>query len=164
MDILQVYWLGAVIISVVTTALFLTFCYEDLKKWRRDSWYDKDVWSVLAINIFVVVVICCFMGAVTYVMYADAHTLPYEWKAEKNAIADIEQYLMRYDNITISPDIGTIGSIGQGMEANELKKELADKRSKLADLETEMLQWINNPMSAYKKEMRQTMEDAGYEI
>lgn len=158
MDILQIMWISVVSMVLIIGLLFLFVTKKDLTKWINKERYDKDVWGWIITYISIAIIILLFFGFIHYSIYQDAHTLPYEWKAKQNAINDIEQYLIRYDNITPS----NLGSIGQGLEANQLKKELANKRSQLEKVETKMLQWINNPMSAYKTTMIQKMTSAGY--
>jgi len=162
MDYITVGWIVTAIIEAFLWFFFFLSFHKDLKDFFKKQHYNKDVWPVMFFAIILTLVFCVPNLVLIHALSVEAHTLPYQWEAKQNEIDDIEKYLMKYDNITITQDLGTIGSIGQGMESNELKRQLASERIELYEIEKDMKCWLENPFSPYKDIIREGMIDVGY--
>jgi len=82
----------------------------------------------------VCIIVLIFCVATNIFAYSHAVSIPYEYQALVKNVDDMEEYLMKYENVL---DEG-FGSIGQGLESLEYKQELQqaikDKNEKHAGI------------------------------
>jgi len=124
MNWLDIMWIVAgIMVILLGIAMYRTY-----KAKRRDI--KEDITVIIVIIIFIVAV-CLIINLVTY---NSAVAIPYEYRALIKDVDDMEEYLMRYENVS---DEG-FGSIGQGLESLEYKQELQqaikDRNEKHADI------------------------------
>lgn len=137
MSWIEIMWFIGAIISIG----LLVGIYRAYKARKRDMMEEITFITI----IIAVVVIACF--AINLSTYSNAVAIPYEYRAMIKDVDDMEEYLMRYENIS---DEG-FGSIGQGLESLEYKQELQQAIKDRNEMEAKICALLNNVWTPYKE-------------
>lgn len=135
MSLLEIMWIiGAIVVIGLLVWVYLA--------WKREK-RDLEEISFVAVLIVIAIVVCLVINLMAY---NGAVAIPYEYRALINDVDDMEEYLMRYENVSGDG----FGSIGQGLESLEYKQELQqaikDRNEKHADI----CALLNNFWTPYK--------------
>ena len=126
------------IVGVVSICVCLFLLYTQ----RKESNFGEAI-AFFGIIIIFIVIICSVLHLWTY---SDAVAIPYEYEALIKDVDDMEEYLMRYDNIS---DEG-FGSIGQGLESLEYKQNLQEAIKDRNEKHANICSMLNNFWTPYK--------------
>lgn len=140
MSWLEIMWIvGAVVSCVFLYILYLG--YKENLKCKSSSFGDSIAFVVVLI--FVIVFFC---GIIHFWIYSASVSIPYEYQALINNVEDMEEYLMKYENISDEE----FGSIGQGLESLEYKQQLQRSIRYRNEKHAEICSMLNNFWTPYK--------------
>ena len=122
-----------------------------------------DMVGNMVILVILITVVFAFTGLVALICYGHVVSLPYQYDATCQAIEELETYLMKYDNINTSSEMG-LESLGWGLESSELKQRLADLIETKYDKYQGMITWIKNPWNPYSDVMKHHMREVGVKV
>ena len=135
MNWLYIMWIvGAIIVIGLLVWMYLA--------WKRER---RDLEEILFVAILVVVaIVVCLI--INLFVYSNAVAIPYEYRALINDVDDMEEYLMRYENISGEG----FGSIGQGLESLEYKQKLQQAIKDRNEKHAGICAMLNNFWTPYK--------------
>lgn len=134
MSWIEVMW----IIGLVITCILLYALYRD----RKTNTFGESV-VCFGIILTIIIICCCLMHLFAY---NNAIYIPYEYEALIKNVDDMEEYLMKYDNISNDG----FGSIGQGLESLEYKQNLQEAIKDRNEEHADICSMLSNFWTPYK--------------
>jgi len=134
MSWIEVMW----IIGLVITCVLLYSLYRERK--------EPKLGESVACCLFIIAIVfaCCLL--MNLFVYNNAISIPYEYEALIKDVDDMEEYLMKYDNISNDG----FGSIGQGLESLEYKQNLQEAIKDRNEKHADICSMLNNFWTPYK--------------
>lgn len=132
-------WIEVMWIVLVLSICVLSFL---LYRERKERNFGEAV-AGIGIIVVTVVICCCLMHSFAY---NSAVSIPYEYEALIKNVDDMEEYLMKYDNISNDG----FGSIGQGLESLEYKQNLQEAIKDRNEKHADICSMLNNFWTPYK--------------
>jgi len=112
---------------------------------------------IIAIGIAVLIL----TGVLAGILYGHAVSLPYNYQASVECIDEMNDYLMKLENITINSGMG-LETLGYGFESMEYKKKLAEVIHHKYVEQQQIDAYINNPFNPFRDVMIDGLNKIGY--